>query len=85
MTTGPPWVLACPVVTVTRPQPAAIGVTLRPRAVAVPWPRLQVTRAEPPRPPRVIRLAARPQGPRRLPLSPVVRDLLALPLPARAG
>jgi len=81
---APPWVLQCPVVTITRPQSPAIGVTLPPRAaIDVPWPRCRVTGAAPPPPPRVIRLAAPPQGPWRLPLPPVLRYMLAHPLPAR--
>jgi hypothetical protein len=65
---GPPWVLRCPVVAVTRPQPPAIGITVRtPAAITVPWPPLRVTQPCPPPAPSVIRLAARPQGPWRLP------------------
>lgn len=86
MTTGPPWVLSEPVVTVIRPFTPDISTTLPPMSgvdIGVPWPRCRVTGAEPPRPPRVIRVAVPPQGPWRLPLPPVVRDLLACPLPAR--
>ena len=70
MTAAPPWVLACPVVTITRPQPPAISATLPPRAAAidVPWPRIRVAQDQPPPAPRVIQLAARPQRPWRQPL-----------------
>jgi hypothetical protein len=71
VTAGPPWVLACPVVAITRPQPPDIEVAVRPTpaVVTVAWPRVRVTgdrlvhRGE-----RVIRLPAPPQGPWRLPL-----------------
>jgi len=67
VTAAPPWVLACPVVTITRPQPppCVVMMTQTP-AIDVPWPRRQVTQAAPPPAPSVIRLAARPQGPWRL-------------------
>jgi hypothetical protein len=65
----PPWVLACPVVTIPRPQPPAIGITAprTPAAITVAWPRVRVTQDQPPPAPRVIRLTAPPQGPWRLP------------------
>ena len=80
MTTGPPWTLNVPVVTIARPQPPAVGITLPPRAaIDVPWPRCRVTQAEPPRPPRVVRLATPPQGPWRLPLPGGLRCMLSGP------
>ena len=67
VTAAPPWVLACPVVTITRPPPAVVAVSLPPSAaIDVAWPRIRVTGAAPPPAPRVIHLAARPQGPVRL-------------------
>ncbi len=68
MTAAPPWVLAWPVVTVTRPQPAAIRVTLPPRAdtIIVRWPPRQVRQPCLPPAPRVIRLPAPPQGMQRV-------------------
>ena len=84
MTAAPPWVLACAELTITRPQPPAIDITLPPRvAIDVPWPRRQVTHATPPPAPRLIQPAVPPQGPWRMPLAAVVRDLLASPLPPR--
>ena len=80
MTAGPPWTLSVPVVAITRPRPAVVAVSLPPRvAIGVPWPRRQVTRAAPPPAPRVIRLAAPPQGPWRQPLAPVVCYMLSAP------
>ena len=83
MTTGPPWVLNEPVVTVTRPQPP-VTVAILPlgTVIGVPWPRCRVTGAAPPPPPRV-RLATPPQGPWRVALPPALRYMLAHPLPAR--
>ena len=84
MTVAPPWVLQCPVVTITRPQPAVVAVSLPPRAaITVPWPRCRVTGAAPPPPPRTIRLTAPPQSPWRMPLPGGLRYMLAHPLPAR--
>ncbi len=78
MTAAPPWVLQCTVVTITRPQPPAIGITLPPRAaIDVAWPRGRVAQDWPPPAPRVIRLAARPQRPARQPC-PQLRNM-ALP------
>jgi len=70
VTAAPPWPLwVLPVVAVTRPQPPAIAITLPPRAaITVAWPRIRVARDQPPPAPRVIRLAAPPQGPWRLTL-----------------
>ena len=66
--TAAPWVLQRPVVTITRPQPRAIGITLPPRAaIGVAWPLGRVAQDRPPPVPRVIRLAARPQRPVRQP------------------
>lgn len=77
---GPPWVLNCPALAITRPQPPPIPVTLSPQPpITVPWPRYQVTGAEPPAPPQVIRLTAPPQAPCRTPLPPVVAYLLSNP------
>ena len=55
--------------TITRPQPPAIAITLppAPAAIAVAWPVVRVHRGDrPPPAPRVVHLAARPQGPVRL-------------------
>ncbi len=70
MTAAPPRVLREYVVTITRPQPPAIAITLppAPAAITVAWPRIRVTTDQPPPAPAVIRLAARPQGPWRQPL-----------------
>ncbi len=76
----PPWVLNCPTLTITRPQPPPIPVTLPPQApITVPWPRYQVTAAAPPSPPGIIRLAAPPQAPRRTPLPPGLAYMLSDP------
>ena len=79
----PPFVLNERVVTITRPQPPPISVTLPlDCTLSAPWPPRQVARAEPPRPlPErdVIRLATPPQGPWRWRLPPVVRYLLSDP------
>ncbi len=67
---GPPWVLNERTVEVGWPpaEPAVVAVSLPPRAaIGVLWPRCRVSGAALPPPPRVIRLAARPQGPWRLP------------------
>jgi hypothetical protein len=65
----PPWVLREHIVTVSLAQPPVVAVTLPPRAViGVPWPPVKVTQDQPPPAPRVIALAAPPQGPWRLPL-----------------
>ena len=84
--TRPPWTLTVPVVDVRLPgAEPAVEATLPPRAaIDVPWPRCRVTGSAPPRPPRVIRLAAPPRGPWRVPLAPALRFMLAHPLPARA-
>ena len=68
-TRPPPWVLTCPVVTTTRPQPPPIGITAPqpPAAITVAWPRVRVTQDQPPPAPRVIRLTAPSQGPWRVP------------------
>ncbi len=59
---APPWVLQCPVVTITRPQPPPISITARtPAVITVAWPRVRVAQDRPPPAPAVIRLAARPQ------------------------
>lgn len=79
-----PWTLNVPVVEITRPQPAAVAVSLPPRAaITVRWPPLRVTGPPLPPAPGVIHLAARPQGPRRQPLAPVLRYMLASPPPPR--
>ena len=85
VTPAPPRVLREYVVTITRPQPAAISITVprTPAVITVAWPRRQVTHAAPPLPPRVVRLAAPPQGPWRVALAPVVQAMLASPLPPR--
>jgi hypothetical protein len=77
----PPWTLNQPVVTITRPQPPPIVITAppAPAAITVAWPRVRVTQDRPPPAPRVIRLAAPPQGPWRLPC-PQLRNMV---LPAR--
>jgi hypothetical protein len=63
----PPWTLNELVVDAALPGPPAVKAALPPSLViAVEWPRCRVTGAAPPPPPRVIRLAARPQGPWRL-------------------
>lgn len=95
---APPLVLRCPVVAITRTQPPPVSITARtPAAVTVAWPRVRVAGdrlvggefsplaafTSPPAP-RVIRLAAPPRGPWRVPLPPALRDMLARPLPARA-
>ena len=78
---APPLVLSERIVTITRPQPAPISVSLPPRVtIDVPWPRLRVTGASIPPAPGVIRLHGPPQGPWRQPLPAVVRYLLAEPL-----
>jgi hypothetical protein len=84
----PPWVLQRHVVTVTRPQPPAIGITLPPTvAIDVSWPVVKVTGDPPPPPPRVIRLAAPPQGPWRLPFpgGHPLRNMALYDLPPRAA
>jgi len=82
VTVAPPWVLRCPVVTITRPQPAVVAVSLPPRVpVVLRWPPLRVTGHIPPAP-GVIRLHAPPQGPWRLPL-PQGHPLRNMVLPAR--
>jgi hypothetical protein len=94
-----PLVLQWPVVAVTRPQPPPVSVTARtPAVVTVAWPRVRVGSNvtgpvvgfiksgfgdRPPPAPAVIRPAARPQGPWRLPLPRALSDMLAHPLPAR--
>ena len=72
----PPWVLQCPVVTTTRPEPPPIGITApqTPAAITVTWPRVRVTQDQPPPAPRVIRLAAPPQHPARHPC-PQLRNM----------
>jgi hypothetical protein len=78
-------VLQCPVVTITRPQPPDIEVAVRPTPdmeVAVAWPRVRVVGDRPAPAPGVIRLAARPQGPWRLPF-PQGHPLRNVVLPAR--
>ena len=76
VTAAPPWMLACSVVTVTRPRPPAIGITAprTPAAITVAWPRGRVVQDRPPPAPRVIRLAARPQRPARQPC-PQLRNM----------
>jgi len=75
---GPPWTLTVPVVEITRPQPPPVSITARtPAVVTVAWPRVRVVGDRPPPAPAVIKLAAPPQGPWRLPLPPVLRYLLA--------
>ena len=61
---GPPWVLQCPVVTITRPQPAVVAASLPPRVatITVRWPPCRVTGPVPPPPPRVILLHGPPRG-----------------------
>ena len=70
MTAAPPRVLREYVVTITRPQPPPIAITLppAPAAITVAWPVVRVTGDRPPPAPGVVRLAARPQGPWRQPL-----------------
>ena len=72
---------------VALPPEAAVQIAQRAaEPVTVEWPRIRVTQDQPPAAPRPIRLAAPPPGPWRAPLAPVVRDLLAHPLPrARTG
>jgi hypothetical protein len=66
---APPWVLACPVVTITRPPSPDIEVTVRtPAVIGVAWPPFRVARGPAPPAPGVIRLRRPPQGPWRLPL-----------------
>ena len=72
------------VVTITRPQPAAIAIILPPpAAITVAWPPVRVTGDRPPPAPRVVRLAAPPQGPRAPDLPP--RPPAAHPLPSGAA
>jgi hypothetical protein len=75
-----PWVLACPIVAITRPQPPAISVTAppAPAAITVAWPRGRVTQDLPPPAPRVVRLAARPQRHARQPC-PQLRNMTLPP------
>jgi hypothetical protein len=70
VTAAPPRVFREHVVAATLPQPADIEVTVRPTpaAITVAWPVVRVTQDQPPPAPRLIRLAASPQGPWRLPL-----------------
>jgi hypothetical protein len=65
-----PWVLNCPVVSATLPQPGTIKVTLpQPAPTEVRWPRIRVTGEPPPPPPRVIHLGSVAAGrPFRVPL-----------------
>lgn len=82
---GPPWVLNCRTVVVALPEPPAVAAVLPPRVpVTVAWPRVRVTGDRLPPPPGVIRLAAPPQGPWRLPLPGGLVYMLAHPIPARA-
>ena len=84
---APPLVLQWLVVAITRPQPPPVSITLppSPAVIAVEWPRVRVTGAAPPCPPRVIRLAAPPQGPWRMRLPGGLVYMLAHPIPARAA
>ena len=68
MTAAPPRVLREYVVTITRPQPPPIAITLppTPAVITVAWPTVRVTGDRPPPAPAVVRLAARPQRPWRL-------------------
>ena len=67
MTAPPPLVLRWPVVEIARPQPPPVSITARaPAVVIVAWPRVRVVGDRPPPAPRMIRLAAPPQGPWRL-------------------
>ncbi len=82
--------LQCPVVTVGRPETPAIDapVPRPPAAITVAWPPVRVTQDRLPPPPRVAPLAVPPQGPWRLPLSPVLRYMLSAPdraVPAAAS
>jgi hypothetical protein len=63
-------------VTITRPRPPAIGITVprTPAVITVAWPRVRVTRDQTPPGPRVIRLAARPQRTVRQPC-PQLRNM----------
>ena len=72
VTAAPPRVLREYVVTITRPQPLPITITVPadPAVITVAWPVVRVTGDRPPPAPGVVRLAARPQGPWRLPLPP---------------
>ena len=80
----PPWTLNEPVATVTLPLEAAVQIAQRAaEPVEIEWPRVRVTQDQPPPAPPVVRLAAPPQGPWRMPLPPVLRHLLAGPLPPR--
>jgi hypothetical protein len=79
VTAEPPWVLACPVV-ITRPRPPVVAVSLVPQGtIGVPRPRVRVVQDRPPPAPAVVRLAARPQGPWRVPLAPALAAMLASP------
>jgi len=85
VTAAPPRVLRESVVTITAPRPMAISITVppAPAVITVAWPTIRVTGDGPPPAPAVVRLAARPQGPWRMPLPAVVRYVLANPLPPR--
>jgi hypothetical protein len=76
VTAAPPWVLQCRVVTITRPQPPSIGITVprTPAAITAAWPRGRAAQDRLPPAPRVIRLAARPQRPVRRPC-PQLRNM----------
>ena len=84
MTAAPPWTLWCrPAVTATLPEPPPIVITARtPAAITVAWPTVRVAQDRPPPAPRVVRLAARPQGPWRQPL-PNGHPLRTMALPPR--
>ena len=82
-TRPPPWTLNEPIVKITRPGPAIVNITRRtPTAITVAWPPVRVTGDPPPPAPGVIRLAAPPQGPWRLPL-PQGHPLRNMAPPAR--
>jgi hypothetical protein len=85
VTAAPPWTLwVLPVVAVSLPQPPAIAITVPPAlaAITVAWPRVRAAQDRPPPAPRVIRLAAPPQRPWRLPF-PNGHPLRTTALPPR--
>jgi hypothetical protein len=64
----PPWTLNVPVVTITRPQPAVVAVSLATQVpITVRWPPRRVIQPRLPPAPRVIRRPVAPQGPVPLP------------------
>jgi hypothetical protein len=85
VTPAPPWVLTEPIISVARPEPPPIEVTVRtPAAITVPWPPGRRVKNEPAPPPAAILLRRLPQGPWRWTLPAATAALLAGPLPPRA-